>query len=138
MRTGKALARFRLPNSAAEPTDCRLGFLARCALSPKIFPLIRIERQQQALEEKMQKTAMASSSRPATYDDVRSILGNLDETKMQPILALRPTVSDVEEASIWLGGDADIFEAAEPLGATASEIVTILTADEDEEPRRVG
>ena len=89
----------------------------------------------------MQKTAMASSSRPATpatYDDVRSILGNLDETKMQPILALRPTVSDVEEASIWLGGDADIFEAAEPLGATASEIVTILTADEDEESRRVG
>jgi len=86
----------------------------------------------------MQKTATASSSRRATYDDVRSILGGLDETKMQPILALQPTLADVEEASIWLGGDADVFGAAEPLGATASEIVTILTADEDEEPRRVG
>ena len=86
----------------------------------------------------MQKTATSSTSRPATHDDVRSILGSLDETKMLPILALRPTVADVEEASIWLGGDADVFGAAEPLGAIASEIVTILTADEDEESRRVG
>jgi hypothetical protein len=86
----------------------------------------------------MKKTARAASSRPATHDDVRSILGGLDETKMQPILALRPTVADVEEASIWLGGDADVFGAAEPLGATASEIVAILTADEDEEQRWVG
>ena len=86
----------------------------------------------------MQKTATASSSRPATHDDVRSILGSLDETLMQPILALRPTVSDVEEASIWLGGDADVFGAGEPLGATASEIVTILIGDEDEERSRAG
>ena len=86
----------------------------------------------------MQKTETASSSRPATRDDVRSILGGLDETKMQPILELRPTVADVEEASIWLGGDADVFGAAEPLGDTASEIVAILTADEDEEQRWVG
>jgi len=86
----------------------------------------------------MQKTETASSGRPATHDDVRSILGGLDETKIQPILALRPTVADVEEASIWLGGDADVFGAAEPLGDTASEIVAILTADEDEEQRWVG
>ena len=36
----------------------------------------------------MQKTVTASSSRPATHDDVRSILGSLDETKMQPILTM--------------------------------------------------
>ncbi len=83
----------------------------------------------------MKKTTTAASSRPATYDDVRSILGSLDETTLQPILALRPTVADVEEASIWLGGDADVFGASEPLSAIASQIVTILTADEDEEPR---
>ena len=83
----------------------------------------------------MKKTMTASSSRPATHDDVRSILGELDETKMLPILALRPTLADVEEASLWLGGDTDVFGASEPLSATASQIVTILTADEDEEPR---
>jgi len=84
----------------------------------------------------MKRTATASS-KPATYDDV-SILGDLDETKLLPILALRPTLADVEEASIWLGGDADVFGASEQLSATASQIVTILTSDEDEEAMRAG
>jgi hypothetical protein len=80
----------------------------------------------------------ASHNMPATYDDVRSVFGALDETKLLPILALQPTLADVEEASIWLGGDADIFGASDQLSATASQIVAILTADEDEEPMRTG
>ena len=48
----------------------------------------------------MQRPATASSRKAATHDDVKRILGNLDETKMLPILALRPTVADIEEASI--------------------------------------
>ena len=81
----------------------------------------------------MQKIATASSRKSATLDDVKSILGDLDETKMLPILALRPTIAEVEEASIWLGGDADVFGAAEPLKGVASQIVTILTANDEEE-----
>ncbi len=84
----------------------------------------------------MQRAATASSRKAATHDDVKSILGDLDETKMLPILALRPTVADIEEVSIWLGGDADVFGAAEPLKGVAGQIVTILTADEGEEPPR--
>jgi len=86
----------------------------------------------------MKRTATASSNKPATYDDVRSILGDLDETKLLPIPALPPTLADVEKASIWLGGDADVFGASEQLSATASQIVTILTSDEDEEAMRAG
>jgi hypothetical protein len=86
----------------------------------------------------VQEAAKAFSRRPATHDDVESILGNLDETKMLPILALRPTIADVEQASIWLAGDPDVFGAAEPLKGIASQIVTILTADEEEEPPRLG
>jgi hypothetical protein len=71
----------------------------------------------------------------ATHDDVRSILGDLDEAKMLAILALRPTVADLEAVSLWLGGDADVFEPGEPLKGVASEILSILTADEEEEPR---
>jgi len=52
---------------------------------------------------------MTSHGTPATYDDLKSILGNLDETKLLPILALRPTLADVEEASIWLGGAMPTF-----------------------------
>jgi hypothetical protein len=84
------------------------------------------------------QSAKASNCKPATHDDVKSILGDLDATKILLILALRPTVADVEEASMWLGGDPDVFEAGQPLKGIASQIVTILTADEEEEPPRAG
>jgi len=67
-----------------------------------------------------------------------SILGNLDATKMLPILKLQPTIGDIEEASIWLGGDSDVLGPGQPLQGVASRIVTILTADEEEEPPRLG
>lgn len=72
----------------------------------------------------------------ATPDEVKAILGNIDAEQLLAILELRPTIVELEEASLWLSGDRDVFGAEEPLRGTASEIVTILTADEDEEPPR--
>jgi len=74
----------------------------------------------------------------ATIEDMMAILGDIDATKMLPIMALRPTIADIEEASIWLGGDRDVFGAGQPLKGIASQIVTILTADEEEERPRPG
>ncbi len=71
----------------------------------------------------------------ATADDIRRILGTLDEAKLLEIVALRPAIVDVEEASVWLAGDPDVFGAGQPLKPVAGEIVAILTADEEEEPR---
>ncbi|HKD28392.1 MAG TPA: hypothetical protein VKC66_21135 [Xanthobacteraceae bacterium] len=86
----------------------------------------------------MQKSdSTAAKQGLATADEVRQILGNLDATKMLPIMALRPTIADVEEASMWLGGDRDVFGPG-LLKDIASQIVTILTADEEEEPPRSG
>jgi hypothetical protein len=70
----------------------------------------------------------------ATDADITSILGNLDADKLLAILSLHPTVAEVEEASIWLSGDADVFDADEPVKGNASHIITILTAEEEEEP----
>lgn len=70
----------------------------------------------------------------ATHEDVKDILGDLDEAKMLPILALRPTIADLEEALMWLAGDLDVFEPR-PLKGVASQIVTILTENEEEERR---
>lgn len=70
----------------------------------------------------------------ATDADFTSILGNLDADKLLAILSLHPTVAEVEEASIWLSGDADVFDADEPVKGNASHIITILTAEEEEEP----
>lgn len=69
----------------------------------------------------------------ARADDVKRIFGDLDETKLLNILALRPTIGEVEEASLWLSGDTDVFGAGQPLKSVPGEIVAILTADEEEE-----
>ena len=58
----------------------------------------------------------------ATADDIRRILGTLDETKLLDIVALRPTILDVEEASVWLAGDANIFGAGQPLKPVAGRL----------------
>jgi hypothetical protein len=72
----------------------------------------------------------------ASPDDIRRIIANLDDEKLLEIMALQPTVLDVEEASLWLAGDSDVFGAGKPLGSIAGEIVAILTADQEEESGR--
>ena len=82
-----------------------------------------------------QATDISDAAAPALADDVRRILGSLDSDKAVAIMALQPTIADVEEASLWLAGDPDVFGAGKPLKPVAGRIVDILTADEDEEPR---
>jgi len=74
----------------------------------------------------------------ATRDEIVALLGSLDEDRLIALVNLRPTVAEVEEASAWLDGDRDVFGAEPPLKGTAAEIVTLLTADEEEEPPRAG
>jgi hypothetical protein len=63
---------------------------------------------------------------------VRDVLGDMDDAKMLAIIALRPTVADLEEASMWLAGDTDVFGAGRPLKDVASQIVALLSEDEDD------
>ena len=56
-------------------------------------------------------------------------------TSFWQILSLHPTVSEVEGAAMWLSGDTDVFGANPPVKANVSHIVTILTAEEEEEQR---
>ncbi|MDB5596405.1 MAG: hypothetical protein JWM36_3366 [Hyphomicrobiales bacterium] len=81
-------------------------------------------------------TAATASGVIATVEDVTRIFGTLEESKLLAILDLHPTVSEVEEASMWLAGDADIFGAGEPLKSIQGDIVAILTADDDDEAAR--
>jgi hypothetical protein len=81
---------------------------------------------------------VADNIAPATSEDIRGILGNIDGAKLLAILELRPTVANVEEASLWMAGDNDIFGAGKPVKGVASRIITILTEDEEEERGRTG
>lgn len=82
------------------------------------------------------RATVQKSGMLAAPDDIKRVLGNFDDAKVLDILALRPTLLDVEEAAIWLSGDSDVFGAGQPLKRTAGDIVTILTADEEEERAR--
>jgi hypothetical protein len=73
----------------------------------------------------------------ATHNDIIAILGNLDAEQMLAIMSLGPTIADIEKASVWLEGDADVYGAGELIKGVAADIVTILTENEEEEPARV-
>jgi hypothetical protein len=74
----------------------------------------------------------------ALGDDIKRILGEIDESKVIEILGLKPTVADVEEAVVWASGDGDVLaKSGHPQTGVIAQIVDILTTDEDEpEPKR--
>lgn len=76
-----------------------------------------------------------SGGKAATSADITSIMGPIDSDRLLQILSLHPTVSEVEQAAIWLSGDTDVFGANPPTKGNVSSIVTILTAEEEEEQR---
>lgn len=71
----------------------------------------------------------------ASAADIRGVLGALDDEKLLAILALAPTLAEIEDASLWLSGDRDIFGPGRPLGERAGQIVAVLAADEEDEGR---
>ena len=75
-----------------------------------------------------------SGGKAATNADITGIMGPIDSDKLLQILSLHPTVAEVEEAAMWLSGDPDVFDANLPKG-NVSDIVTILTVEEEEEQR---
>lgn len=85
----------------------------------------------------MAKTARHahSSNAQASAADIKRVLGDLDTAVVLNILALKPTLRDIEDAALWLGGDPDVFGAGKPLKGVAGDIVAILTADEEEDGR---
>jgi hypothetical protein len=72
----------------------------------------------------------------ATHHDVKAILGDIDPSQLLAIISLHPTIGDLEQASLWLEGDTDIFGPGESLKGVASDVVMILTESEEEEPPR--
>ena len=68
------------------------------------------------------------------HDELLRIVGDIDERKALDILALSPTVAEIEEAAVWATGDGDILaKTGHPLTGISAEIFEILTADEEEE-----
>ena len=73
----------------------------------------------------------------ATHEDIARLLGRLDDKDVVDILALTPTVVEVEEASAWLDGSEN--KAARRGHPQTSRVVAILDIvdPDDEEPRHL-
>jgi hypothetical protein len=82
------------------------------------------------------REAGAQPSRIASREDLRRVLGDLDDPKIMEVLALEPSVTDLEEANVCLAGDHDVLAKRGHFpSARAVRIAEILTPeDDDEEP----
>lgn len=67
-------------------------------------------------------------------DDLKRIFGEIEDSKIIEILALRPTMPEVEEAAMWLAGNGDVLaKSGHPLAGVTAAIVDIMSAGEEEE-----
>jgi hypothetical protein len=85
----------------------------------------------------MSKQPSRSNADPASSrrDDLRRILGDVDDAKIIEILALGPSLTELEEAAMWAAGDGDFLaKSGRPLAGVVAQVVDILTADEEEPP----
>jgi len=77
------------------------------------------------------------ANRPATREDLRRILGELEDPRIIDILELHPTVADLEAAAVCLAGDQDVLGSqGHPVSPRANQVVEILSDDDEDDPQR--
>ncbi len=84
----------------------------------------------------MTKQSMNSAARTASAIDIRHILGELDDVKVTEILALKPSLAELEDVAICMAGDNDVLaKSGHHVPATAARIIELLAEGEDEPER---
>lgn len=78
-----------------------------------------------------------------SLNDVRQILGDLDDDQVARVIGLGPTLADLEAALLCLDGEADILEkGGHSTSGIVARIVEIVRGSEadpaDEAPRTSG
>jgi len=74
--------------------------------------------------------------RHLTPQDVRHILGDLDDAKIAAILATDATSEELEEAAAWASGESDVMgELERPLEGVVATVYDILMTGEELEDR---
>ena len=72
--------------------------------------------------------------RAATTEDVRRVLGQLEDIEVAHIMALHPTYGDLSEAALWARGDGDLAaREAQTLSDAALAIASIIVAADESE-----
>jgi hypothetical protein len=84
----------------------------------------------------MSNPSFDGTGRPASTVDVRKVLGELDDATVMDILALKPSLADLEDAAICMAGGHDVLaKSGHHVPVTAARIIELL-AEEEEAPER--
>lgn len=68
-----------------------------------------------------------------TARDVQRLLGELDAAKIADILALRPSLDELEQTAAWMAGEGDVpAQQGHPLTGKAAAIFDITEAAGDD------
>ena len=84
----------------------------------------------------MSNLKLDSQSPPATPFDIQRLLGNLEATTVSAILALTPTIAEVEKAALWAEGEGETLTVRHQPRGTVDAILNLITVDEDDERRK--
>lgn len=77
---------------------------------------------------------MTNEDRIAAIEELRHLLGDIDDAKVTEILALEPTVTELQTAVLWANGKEDIVATrGGSLSGKTAQIYEILIAGEEEE-----
>lgn len=68
---------------------------------------------------------------PASRDDLRRVVGELEDATTLEMLALDPTVTDLEEAMIWAECEDHVLSRTGRPPCKAARVFDILTRDEE-------
>jgi hypothetical protein len=70
-------------------------------------------------------------------DDVIRVLGELDDITVLDILALHPTVEDLEEVAVWTSGEEEVLvREGHTLSGIAAQIIDLLPSEPEDMPDR--
>ncbi|HZV20831.1 MAG TPA: hypothetical protein VE986_04720 [Hyphomicrobiales bacterium] len=73
----------------------------------------------------MDRTRLAGS------EDVKRLFRNIDDHTAASILALRPTLAQLEEAATRAAGAGDVFGGIRPAEGVVSEILELVSSEEE-------
>jgi hypothetical protein len=73
---------------------------------------------------------------PAKLHEIVALLGDVEATKAEAILATGATLAEIEEAQAWVAGETDVMGDLErPLGGTVAAVYEILSTEEPPDDR---
>jgi hypothetical protein len=71
----------------------------------------------------------------ATSADIQRLLGDLDASTIAALVALGPTLAEVEEAALWAAGEGETLPEPHQPRSVVAQILELVAPEEDEERR---